>query len=76
MDIGGLQAHEVRQLIYDDFPLRTSLVDSLDATPLPVSPVNIVPQQSKPKYVRDLVFYQHSSPSAISIHNLQDKFRE
>lgn len=67
----GLQSHEVRQLVYDDLPLCTPFVYSLDAPPLPVSPVNIVTQQGEPKYVRDLVFHQHSPPSAIGIHHLQ-----
>ena len=71
MNICGLQAHEVRELIYDDLPLCTSFVYSFDAPPLPVSPVDIVPQQGKPKYVGDFVFHEHSSPSPIGIHNLQ-----
>lgn len=70
MNICGLQAHEVRELIYDDLPLCTSFVYSFDAPPLPVSPVDIVPQQGKPKYVGDFVFHEHSSPSPIGIHNL------
>ena len=69
-DFGGLEAHEVGQLVDDDLPLSGVLVDPLDAPPLPVRPVDEVAEQREAEDVRQLVLQQSHPPRAIDVDHL------
>lgn len=69
-DFGGLEAHEVRQLVDDDLALGRVLVDALDAAPLPVRPVDVIPQQSEAEDVWQLVLQQSHPPRAVNVDHL------
>lgn len=71
VDIGGLEAHEVRQLIDDELALGRALVHPLDAAPLPVGPVDEVAQQSETEDVWQLVLHQDPAARPIHVHHLQ-----
>ena len=70
-DFGGLEAHEVGQLVDDDLPLSGVLVDPLDAPPLPVRPVDEVAEQREAEDVRQLVLHQDPPRAAVHIHHLR-----
>lgn len=73
MDISGLQAHEVGQLVDDELSLRGAFVDTLDAAALPVRPVDEVAQQSEAEDVRKFVLHQHPSTRPVHVHHLGDR---
>lgn len=72
MDVGGLEAHEVGQLVDDELSLRGAFVDAFDAAALPVSPVDEVTKQSEAKDVRKFVLHQHPSARPVHVHHLGD----
>lgn len=72
MDVGGLEAHEVGQLIDDEFALGGAFVDALDAAALPISPVDEVAQQREAEDMRQFVLHQHLSARPVHVHHLGD----
>lgn len=72
MDVGGLEAHEVGQLVDDELSLRGAFVDAFDAAALPVGPVDEVAQQSEAEDVRKFVLHQHPSARPVHVHHLGD----
>lgn len=76
MNVRGLQAHEVGQLVDDELPLGGAFVDALDAAALPVGPVDEVAQQSETEDVRKFVLHQHPSPRPVHVHHLREDREE
>ena len=70
--IHSLEPHQVRQLVDDDVPAGLDLVHTLDATPLPVGPVDEVPQQREPENVRELVLQKRPPLRPVDIDHLQE----
>lgn len=76
VDVGGLQPHEVRQLVDDHFTFGGGFVHALDAPPLPVRPVNVIAQESEAKYMRELVLDQDPASRPVHVHHLRQTWRE
>lgn len=72
VNVRGLQAHQVGQLVDDELSLGGAFVDALDAAALPVGPVDEVAQQSETEDVRKFVLHQHPSPRPVHVHHLRD----
>ena len=70
--IHGLEPHQVGQLVDDDVPARLDLVHALDAAPLPVGPVDEVPQQREPENVGELVLQERPPLCPVDVDHLQD----
>ena len=70
--VRGLEPHQVGQLVDDDVPAGLDLVYTLDAAPLPVGPVDEVPQQREPENVRELVLQERPPLGPIDVDHLQD----
>ena len=78
VDVGGLEAHEVGQLVDDDLALGRALVHALDAPPLPVGPVDEVAQEGEAEDVGQLVVHQDPAARPVHAHHLRggDEERE
>lgn len=70
-DFGRLQPHQVWQLVDDDFSHSCSFVNPLNASSLPVSPVDVIPQESETKDMRQLVLQQSLSARPIHTDHLR-----
>ena len=68
---GGLEAHQVGQLVDDDLPRGRGLVHPLNAAPLPVGPVDVVAQQREAKDMGQLVLQQGQSVAPVHIDDLE-----
>lgn len=68
--VHGLEPHQVRQLVDDDVPAGLDLVHTLNAAPLPVGPVDEVPQQREPENVRELVLQQRPPLGPVDVDHL------
>lgn len=72
-DVGGLQTHQIWQLVDDGLPSGGDLVDPLDAAHLPVGPVDEVAQQGEAEQVRQVVVQQSLSVGAVHVDHLSSQ---
>lgn len=70
--VHGLQPHQVGQLVDDDVPAGLDLVHTLNAAPLPVGPVDEVPQQREPENVWELVLQERPPLCPVDVDHLQE----
>lgn len=69
---GCLQAHQIWKLIDDDVSAGLYLVNPFNASPLPVSPVDVISQQGESKYMWKFILQEGSPHCSINIYDLWD----
>ena len=70
-DVDGFEAHQVGQLVDDDLALDAGpLVDALDASVLPVGPVQVVAEQRETEDVRHTLAEDLAPVAAVHVGHL------